>query len=167
MNASMRHVFNLGVVVLLAFYVVTAFGYNSQARFMPLFIGIPVLILAIIQTILDFIKYRNKTMSARKGKKPATLEPPATERAVDKKELTVCIWVVSMFVSLYLIGFVATTFIYTFLSLKVRSRFSWKSSLGVSSGSLVFLYVVLIQGLHVSLYPGFITLILRKALYGY
>lgn len=98
-------------------------------------------------------------MAGGEGKKPA--------ESVFAKEIVVSLWVVGMFVSLYLFGFILTTFFYTFLSLKVRSRFSWISSLGVSAGCLAFLYGVLITALNVELYQGVVTIALRKALLGY
>ena len=166
MKISFRHIFNLGVVVLLALYVVTAMGYNRQARLMPLVISIPILILAVWLTVLDFMA-EGKSKHVAGKKIPAVIDTPAEAEGVWKKELSVYMWVIFLFVSLYLIGFIATTFLFTFLSLKVRSGFSLKSSLGVSVGSLVFLYVLLIRGLHVDLYPGVITLALRKAFLGY
>ena len=166
MKISFRHIFNLSVIVLSAVYVVTAMGYNRQARLMPLVIGIPVLIMAVWHSVLDFMaEHKKKQAAARKI--PVAVDAPVEAEGVWKKELTVFGWVVFLFVSLYLIGFVATTFLFTFLSLKVRSGFSLKSSLGVSVGSLVFLYVLLMKGLQVDLYSGVITLALRKAFYGY
>jgi hypothetical protein len=166
MKISFRHIFNLSVVVLLVVYVVTAMGYNRQARLMPLVISIPVLILAIWHTVLDFMAER-KLKQVQSRKTPPASEAPAAVESELKKEIIVFVWVIFLFVSLYLIGFIATTFLFSFLSLKIRSGFSLKSSLGVSVGSLVFLYVLLIKGLQVDLYPGVITLVLRKAFYGY
>ncbi|MEW6670127.1 MAG: tripartite tricarboxylate transporter TctB family protein [Thermodesulfobacteriota bacterium] len=166
MKLSFRHIFNLSVVVLLAVYVITAMGYNRQARLMPLVISIPILILAIWQTVLDFTAERKFKEPPSKTSARAPEAPAAAVGEVNK-ELRVYLWVIFMFVSLYLVGFIATTFLFTFLSLKVRSGFSLKSSLGVSVGSLAFLYVLLIRGLHVDLYPGVITLALRKAFLGY
>ena len=42
----------------------------------------------------------------------------------------------------------------------------WPNSVS-QTDCLVFLYVLLIKGLQVDLYPGVITLVLRKAFYGY
>jgi predicted permease len=77
------------------------------------------------------------------------------------------VWAISLFIALYLFGFIITTALYTFLSLKVRSHFSWRSSIGVSVGCLAFLYTVMIYGLRVDLYTGSVILALRKVFYGY
>ncbi len=164
MKLSFRHVFNLVVVVLLGIYIWTALGYNSQARLMPLVVSIPIFVLAIIQTIND-LKKSPRTAPANKELAPREEKP--AEKGKFKKEVNAFLWAVSLFIVIYLFGFVFTTLIYTFLALKVRSRFSWRSSIGVSVGCFAFLWIVMIYGLKVDLYPGLIMIALRKAIYGY
>jgi hypothetical protein len=166
MRLSFRHVFNLIVVVLLALYVVTAWGYNRQARLMPLVVSIPILILAVVQTINDF------RASGRKSGGPAKTEAYTGAKEEEgkrkfKKEVSAFLWAIGLFLGLYLFGFIISTALFTFLSLKVRSRFGWKPSLGVSVGCLAFLYIVMVYGFNVDLYPGSLVLMARKALYGY
>jgi hypothetical protein len=166
MNLSFRHVFDLIVVVLLGAYIVTAMGYNPQARLMPLVVSIPIFILAIIQTISDLRASRRRTPLQGKPDAPAG-EVKATDKARFKREVNAFLWAISLFVALYLFGFVLTTFVYTFLALKVRSRFSWRSSIGVSIGCFAFLWIVMVFGLRVDLYPGIVMIALRKVFYGY
>jgi Na+/melibiose symporter-like transporter len=162
MKFSFRHVFNVTVVVLLAIYVVTAWGYNPQARLMPLVVSVPILILSIVQTISDF---RKREEPARA--KATTKEKEVTEKKKFKKEVNAFLWAIGLFLGFYLFGFIITTAFFTFLSLKVRSRFGWRPSLGVSVGCLAFLYIVLVYGFNLDLYPGSLVLLARKTLYGY
>lgn len=164
MKFSFRHLFNIGVVVIMALIVITALGYDRQTRLLPLIVSVPVLILAVILTVMEFRESFRKPAHEEIQKGGAGEKPG---ESVVAKEINVSLWVVAMFISLYLFGFIATTFFYTFLSLKVRSRFSWFSSLAVSGGSLAFLYVVLIYSLNVELYDGVVTIALRKAFLGY
>jgi hypothetical protein len=164
MKFSFRHVFNLVVVVLLSIYVTTAMGYNPQARLMPLAVSVPILVLAVWQTIHDFKRKRGDKARTEETSSGHATSAPGGRFA---KEWRVFAWIVGLFVSVYLFGFVFTTFVFTLLSLKVRSHFSWKASLGVSIGCLVFLRIVMIYGLQVDLYGGSVTLLLRKTFYGY
>ena len=164
MRFSFRHLFNVGIVVIMAMIVITALGYDRQTRLLPLLVSVPVLILAVILTVMEFRESFRKP-AHEEGKKDSAGGKPG--ESVFAKEINVSLWIVAMFVSLYLFGFIVTTFFYTFLSLKVRSRFSWFSSLAVSAGSLAFLYFVLIYALNVELYQGFVTIALRKAFLGY
>jgi hypothetical protein len=168
MKFSFRHMFNIAVVVLLGIYVITAMGYNPTARLMPLVVSIPIFILAVLNLIGDFRKQSRRVFSAETvGLKSETSAQPAAGSESHRKELIIFLWVVSAFVSFYLLGFVISTFLYTFLSLKVRSRYPWGVSLAVSVGSLAFLYMVMIYGLRVDLYQGKIILMLRKVFFGY
>jgi Tripartite tricarboxylate transporter TctB family len=152
----------------LGIYVITAMGYNPTARLMPLVVSIPIFILAVLNMIGDFRKQARKAVSAEthEGKSEASTQPPVASNS-HGRELIIFLWVVSAFISFYLLGFVISTFLYTFLSLKVRSRYHWGVSLAVSAGCLAFLYVVMIYGLRVDLYQGKIILMLRKAFFGY
>ena len=166
MTFSFRHIFNLAAVVLLIIYVITAMGYNPQARLMPLVVSIPILILAIGLFISEL------RASARTAGTPQEAKGTPGDKEIRAegklgKEVNAFLWAIAMFIALYLFGFILTTCLFTFLSLKVRSRFGWRSSLGVSAGCLAFLYVVMIYGLNVDLYPGCVMIALRKALYGY
>lgn len=166
MRFSFRHIFNLIVLALLFMYVITAMGYNPQARLMPLAVSIPILILAAIQTIRDFRASR-PTAGVPEKKGTSNGDVKAPDKGRFKKEVNAFLWAISLFVALYLFGFILTTFLYTFLALKVRSRFSWKSSVGVSLGCFAFLWIVMVYGFRVDLYPGSVILALRKAIYGY
>ncbi len=166
MRFSFRHIFNLIVFVLLFIYVVTAMGYNSQARLMPLVVSIPILILAAIQTIRDFRTSR-QTYNVTEKKDTSNGDGKAPDKGRLKKEVNAFLWAISLFVALYFFGFILTTFFYTFLALKVRSRFGWKSSVGVSVACFAFLWIVMVYGFRVDLYPGSVILVLRKSIYGY
>jgi hypothetical protein len=150
---------------MLGIFIGMALGYNPQARLMPLVVSIPIFILAVLQTTSDLRASRRSGLDAEKAKVPAEGETPG--KAKIRKEASAFIWAISLFAAIYLFGFVITTFLYTFLALKVRSRFSWKSSLGVSLGCFAFLWVVMVYGLKVDLYPGAVILTFRKAFYGY
>jgi hypothetical protein len=166
MKFSFRHVFNMIVVVLLGIYVVTAWGYNPQARLMPLVVSVPILILAIVQTINDLRGSRKRTEKPAESK-TARDEKEVAEKGKFKKEVNAFLWAISLFVAIYLFGFVITTLLYTFLALKVRARFAWRPSIMVSLSCFAFLFIVMVYGLKVDLYPGAVVVMLRKAIYGY
>ena len=168
MKFSFRHMFNVAVVVLLGIYVITALGYNPTARLMPLVVSIPIFILAVLNMIGDFRKQGRKTVSAgTHGLESEAGAQPTAGSESHRKELIIFLWVISAFVSFYLLGFVISAFLYTFLSLKVRSRYPWGVSLAVSVSCLAFLYIVMLYGLRVDLYQGKIILMLRKVFFGY
>jgi len=169
LKLSVRHLFNLALVAVLLAFVTVAAGYNPQARLMPLIIGIPVLALAVWQTVSDLILgARGAAAGAAAGERlSGSPREVATPPRVPGREIGVFLWTLLLFLLLYLFGFVATTFLYTFLSLKIRSRLNWPLSLGVAAAALAFLYGVMVYALKVQLYPGIVTLALRRMFYGY
>jgi hypothetical protein len=166
MGISFRTLFNIGVVAALAVVVAVSLGFNSQARMFPLWVGVPTLLLAIVHAIIDFRESARAKVKAKKGKEPAPADDQEAKK-VFAKEINVSLWVIGMFASLYLVGFLYTTFFYTFLCLKVRSQFPWKVSLGVAAGCWAFLYFLMVQLMDVGLYEGVVVLALRKAILGY
>ena len=159
MKLPLRHILNFFVVIVLGVYIAVASGYNPQSRLMPLVVSIPIFLLALWQTFID-LRSAGGLKDGKRGIK-------TDDNGLIARECKVLLWVFSLFISLYLFGFIITTFLYTFLSLKVRSRLNLGVSLGVSGGALAFVYLVLIWGFNVDLYQGSVVLLLRKMLYGY
>jgi len=163
MKEPFKQAFNSLLVVLLTAYVFTAFGYNEQARMLPLIIGIPVWLLALWQWLSDLWADIRTTLKAREG---STMAGGETRQGL-QRTIQEFLWVVGAFASIYLLGFLATSFLYTLLYLRVRSGHNWRLSLGIPLGALAFIYVVMISALQVQLYEGVITLTLRRLIYGY
>lgn len=168
MKLSVRHLFNLALVAVLLAFVTVAAGYNPQARLMPLVIGVPILALAVWQTVSDLILGARRAAEAVTGEHAsASPKEVPTPSRMPGREIRVFLWTLLLFLLLYLFGFIVTTFLYTFLSLKIRSRLNWSLSLGVAAAALAFLYGVMVYALKVQLYPGIVTLALRRMFYGY
>lgn len=163
MKISPRLLFTLGLVIFLIVYVSFATTYNYQARMMPLIIGVPILLLAALQLVLELRE------SAAKAKEPRGDEKPKEEIAPQGRSHLIKVygWVLAMFVAIYLFGFVITTFVYPLLYLRFVGGRSWRLSTAISLGALAFLYIVMIYGLNVQLYDGMVVVALRKAIYGY
>ena len=166
MKFSYRHVFNLSVVAFLGIYAWTALSYGYNARLMPLVISLPLLVLAIIQTVIDLRLSRKKAAVPMQAEAPSGVSETSSV-GIFKKEVNAFLWAIGLFIGFYLIGFISGTGLFTFLSLKVRSRLGWRASISVSVGCLAFLWIVLIYAFQVDLYEGIITIALRKAIYGY
>lgn len=163
MKLTFKLSFTAGLVIVLAAFVVISTTLNSQARMMPLIIGVPVLLLALWQLILEL-----RQAAREKGEKTTEEKPKEEPGAqVHRHTLTVYAWVLAMFGAIYLFGFVITTFFYPLLYMRIVGHRSWRMSAGISLGALAFLYVVMIIGLQVELYDGVFVVALRKAFAGY
>lgn len=170
---SSHQLFTMGLVVFLIAFVIVATTFNYQARMMPLIIGVPVLLLAALQLVIEFRETAEKNKesqhlsSTRLGSagEEQPIEAPAPPRRV--RQVKAYAWTIAAFLAIYLVGFTLTTFFYPLLYIRFIGGRSWRLSGAISLGALAFLYIVMIYGLNVELYDGVIVLALRKAIMGY
>lgn len=169
MKIETRQLFTLGLVVFLIAFVGLATTLNYQARMMPLIIGVPVLLLAATQVVIEFRESAAKRRDAQGLVSSPSEEPPKAEPALPRRvrQIRAYAWMLAAFLAMYLVGFTITTFVYPFLYMRFAGGRSWRLSAAISLGALVFLYLVMIYGLNVELYEGVVVVALRKAIYGY
>ncbi len=163
MKISFKLLFTLLLVVLLIAFVAEAMTFNSQARMMPLIIGVPVLLLALWELVLEVWD------AARAREKKAESEASASTAPArgHAHTLTIYAWVVAFFATLYLFGFVLTTCFYPMLYMKFVGRRSWRMASAISLGAVAFVYIVMVYALNVQLYDGRLVLAVRQATQGY
>ena len=163
MKFNFKLFFTLALTVLLIAFVAISTTFNSQARMMPLIIGVPVMLLALAQL---FVEVREAMRG--KDETPQEVQVQAKPAAPGHRHtLVIYAWIAAMFGALYLVGFVVTTFFYPLLYMRFVGHRSWRLAAGISLGAFAFLYIVMIMGLQVDLYEGVIVLALRKAYAGY
>lgn len=165
MKITPRMIFTAILVVLLVAFNVVAFNFNYQARMMPLIIGVPVMILAIVQLVIEVRGARAKSEKAvAEVKKEQAEEEPEAPRSA-RRVLSSSAWLIGMMGSIYVLGFIATTFLYPLLYMKFVGKRSWRLAFIISLGAIVFIWAVMIQALNVDLYDGLVPGVLRKSLF--
>lgn len=115
-----------------------------QARLYPWAIGIPMLVLAFIQVILDLRGY--------KAKQPSDAAPmdfqftKAIEPAVAKKRAIIMFgWLLGFFLLVWLLGFEYGIPIMVFSYLKFQSNESWLLSTILTVLAFVFFYTLFVK----------------------
>ncbi len=171
-NSSL--IFDLLLAIVFVVAIVVALGYNSRARFAPLVVTIPGLLVLVGRIINQLV--RSKPASGAEPESGGTAnavtpEPghnqPAASAAKDKddkkhkrdlkSELNAVFWVIGLFVLLYIAGFVVAIPVYLFLFMKVRSKEKIVFSVVFSVISCAFMYLFFIHFLHIPLYQGIIA----------
>ncbi len=148
------------MLAIFAAMVAVATQYPPQARFMPLVIGIPGLVLCIYQLIVEL---------------RARSEPPevvadgavARSRAAEERRREVTLWVyfVALITSLILFGFWVTIPVFLTIYLRHAAGESWRFALGLGLAGSGILFLVFHKGLGVVLHGGFITAHLIERLF--
>ncbi len=115
-----------------------------QARLYPWAIGIPMLILAFVQVILDLKGYKAKETS---DGAPVDFQftqaiDPVTAR---KRALTMFAWLLGFFVLIWLLGFEYGIPLMVFGYLKFQSKESWLLSITLTVAAFVFFWILFVK----------------------
>jgi hypothetical protein len=163
-------------VVMLAIFVtmvgIALTQYPAQARFMPLVVGIPGIVLCVLQLFLEL--RRRPVAVAPAGNEPGSQHPASAQAVAGDGELTatrsvlpaagaarreIILWLtfIALVTSLILFGFWLTIPVFLVLFLRCYGHDSWRFSLVLSLVASAVLYLVFAQVLKVVLHGGFIT----------
>jgi hypothetical protein len=168
-------------IVMLGIFVVlvgTASRYPAGARFMPFVVGIPAILLCLLQLVIDARERRQAadvvdTRSAAEKAEdkvsrmvgrpmeahaalPGTTEAMSPEETV-RRELVLWGYFLGFIGGILLFGFwvAIPAFLVTFLRFQAKS--SWRTSLIMGIGASIILFFVFERGLKVQVHRGFIV----------
>ena len=115
-----------------------------QARLYPWAIGIPMLILAFIQVILDLKGYKAKETLGRCSRR---LSVYSDHRSGDgrKRAITMFGWLLGFFLVVWLLGFEYGIPLMVFSYLKFQSNESWLLSITLTVAAFVFFWVLFVK----------------------
>lgn len=126
-----------------------------QARLYPLAIGIPMLILAIIQVFLDLKGVQSKPDS---GGAPVDFQVTQTVDPIVAKKRAIIIfsWIVGFLVGIWLLGFPIAIPLMVFTYLKIQSKESWVLSIVFTVVSFIFFWLLFVRLLNLPFPEGLI-----------
>lgn len=142
-------------LVFFCVFVYQAQGWRLQARLYPWAIGIPMLILAVIQVILDL---RGVKSSQPSDGAPVDFQFQQTvEPALAKKRTIVMFaWFFGFFFGIYLLGFPIAIPLMVFTYLKIQSKEPWVLSIVLTVIAWVFFYTLFVKLLNLPFPEGLI-----------
>ncbi|HEY1268939.1 MAG TPA: tripartite tricarboxylate transporter TctB family protein [Candidatus Binatia bacterium] len=143
-------------LVVAIFFIVFAYqakDWRLQARLYPWAIGIPMLILAIIQVVLDL-----KGVVAKETTNAAPVDMQLSERTdpalARRRTINIFSWIVGYLIAVWLLGFGYCVPLIVFLYLKVQSRESWLLSVTLAVFAWLFFYGLFDRLLHIPFPDG-------------
>jgi len=172
--------------VMLAIFVTLvgiATQYPPQARFMPMVVGIPAIVLCLLQIFLDIRAARRKIVevedtrsemekaqdeaSRYAGRKVESDAATATEIPVMmesgippnmvRREVIIWSYFLSFIASILLLGFWPTIPVFLVTFLRFEAKLSWRNALLSGLIGATILYLGITKGLRVDLHAGFLT----------
>ncbi len=153
-------VFNLFMLAIPAYFVWSCFGYAPTARYIPLIVGIPVLVLQAWVIVQERFPSASRAydvsildLGGGQGAAPATehSKHPADE---GRRVIIIGGWLALYFVLFSLIGAYPATFSFILLFLLVSSRTTWRVALAMAIGTSIALWVLFGLIMKYQLYEG-------------
>lgn len=137
-------IFSFCALIFFIVFVYQAQEWRLQARLYPWAIGIPMIILAVIQVILDLKGVRAKQPSdgAPVDFQFSTDVDPAVAR---RRTINIFAWILGFFVGIVLLGFTITIPLLVFSYLKFQSGESWLLSVILSVCAWLIFYGLFVR----------------------
>lgn len=138
--------FTLGFFILLLTMIITATNYGKRAAFFPFVIGIPTLLLVIIELVRDQSSKLSRTLETDVFRmKQHRVKEDGKKMAASQqlqKEATAIMLVIAFFLLLMLTGFLISIPVFIFCYILFFTREPWWKGLVLSAGTWVFVYLV-------------------------
>lgn len=128
MKIRPQAIFSFIVFIFFVLFVYEAREWRLQARLYPWVIGIPMVILALVQIFVDL---KGETTSKPADGAPVDFQfGQAMDSAVARsRTINIMSWILGLFISVWLLGFPISIPLLVFLYLKAQSREGWILSL--------------------------------------
>lgn len=150
-------IFSLLALIFFCVFVYEAQGWRMQARLYPYVIGIPMLIFALVQFILDL-----RGVKAKESSDGAPMDFQfAAQKEMDPaivrlRTITMFSWLFGFFGAIWLLGYPIAIPLMVFTYLKFQSNESWKLSIGLTVIAWVFFYTLFVRLLNLPFPEGWL-----------
>ncbi len=146
--------------------VVISFDYPSKARFMPLVVGLPGIVLCLIQLAVDLFRSPSTDNTATSlGQSIAAASAPESQHEelpefgphTARQEVIMWSYFISFIAGVILFGFYISVPIMLLTFLRRQGEASWKLALALAIAATLALYLMFGRLLGIELHPGFVT----------
>jgi hypothetical protein len=133
--------FSVGLAVAAAYAVYAALRWPPKAALFPLVMGIPLLVLAVVQTVVEL----------------RSAPPAGAPAGAARRSFAVFAWMGTFILLVLLAGFPIAVPIFVFLYLVMESRENWALSIALAAAAWGAFYLLFIRVLHFPFDDGLIT----------
>jgi len=132
--------FTLIVVVTIAVALFESRNFGFRAGLFPWVIGIPTLLLALVQLAKDVTRPKEARESEHEAISP---------EAVRRRTVSILGWILGCFLAIWLLGFSYAVPLFIFIYLKLEAREGWLMTIAVTFFSWLFFYMLFERMLNV------------------
>jgi hypothetical protein len=128
--------FSLMIVLVFAFALFEARGWQIYARLLPWVVGLPMLALALCQLALDIRHGGTKVNHITPSGAACEIAAPV----VQSRTISILAWLLGLFLAIWLLGFSISIPLFTLLYLKIESQESWWLAIFLSAVAWGFFF---------------------------
>ena len=143
-----RILFTLGILIFSTYAVVSARDWPLGTKVFPWIVGIPVMILSVIQLALEISQSRSIAAPPKEDTGDLQVDWSIGSRVVGAKAARFYGWLLGFLFCIWLLGFFVAVPLYTFLYLKVSAKESWLMTISLSLATFIFFVLLFDQVLH-------------------
>jgi Tripartite tricarboxylate transporter TctB family len=137
-------IFSICALIFFIVWVYVAQEWRLQARLYPWAIGFPMVIFAVIQVILDLRGFKPK--ETPDGAPVDFQFTKDIDPALAKKRAIIMFsWFFGFLLGIWLVGFPISIVVMMFTYLKIQSRESWVTSIGLTAIAFVFFWMLFVK----------------------
>jgi len=158
MRLQPRMLFTLAVIAFAGYAVYTSADWPLGAKLFPRFVGIPVLILALIQLVIE--GYESVTPGQIQQRETGDLQVDTSmhKGVLLKRGGSFLLWLLGLFFGIWIFGFFISIPLFALFYLKFQAGEGWGLSLTLTVGVLILFIGLFDQILHIAwpqpLVPG-------------
>jgi len=155
MRCRARALFSLFLVAVAAYAVLSALRWPFKAALFPLAVGIPLIVLAVAQLILDLFGWAEVARGPGVDLEfSAEVEPSAAVR----RTAAIFAWIAGCILLVLLVGFPVAVPLFVFSYLSLQSPAGWWLSLTLTAVAWGFFYGIFQRLLHLPFEGGWIQI---------
>ena len=146
-------IFSFCALIFFCVFVYLAQDWRMQARLYPWTIGVPMLILAIVQVILDLkgVKAKQSSDATPMDYQFSQVTDPVIAR---KRTITMFSWLVGFIFGIWLLGFPIAIALMMFTYLKFQGKEPWVLSITLTVIAWVFFWILFVRLLNLPFPEG-------------
>ncbi len=142
MRLTARTGFSILVLVFFCYLVWEAQEWRLQARLFPWAIGIPMILLAILNIVQEVRGPKEEAGTSQDRPTDFQFTQPLDMSVAVRRTVTILSWIVGFLAGIWLVGFSITVACMTFGFLKIQSKEGWAMSLILTASAWLVYYVV-------------------------
>jgi len=147
-------VFSLVMLIIFAGMLVMSMGYSQKARFVPLVVSIPGVIVSTVQLLIELRSFFNQRLKAV----PDSEKRRVKDEQVARSEKMIVGWILFLLALIFIVGFWVAVPVFLLLFFRIYGKESWTFTIVGTACSWGVIFVIFQVLLKVPIYEGLLEI---------